>query len=668
MFEAHSTDYQTAAALAALVRDHFAILKVGPAVTFALREAVWALDRIEREWHGEAKPSACATTILDAMRADPRHWRKYYHASRARARSAAGVQPERPHPLLLAGSRRGGRRSSGCAPLSTAARRRSRSSKQYLPAAYAAVRAGDDSGADDRPRHPPHPAGALPILAGLRSANHIRRKRTMKTFPGLTAAVGACGLLLALQLRGSGGRARGRYARAARATRAHQSTQSNQSTQDGSNSTAGTGGTNSTSDTSDQLNEIVVTGISADLEKALDTKEFAPVMLDSIDSTELGRFPDADVADSLEHLPGITVSRTTGGEGQKITVQGLSSEYNIVTMDNRILASDDSGRDIAFDVLPAELITGADVLKSPQASAVEGSIGGTVNLHTASAFDNPGFHADAHGEGDWNDMSDLASKKFSAFISDTVADRTLGFVLGAVDTDLKSRTDSLNAYNQNIYGPISYPYPPDGVTPPAGSVPLVATPCCITFGSIFDDKKRTGLIGNLEWRPSDTFRLKADGLWTHLNDPQIGYNESYYFAANPNGTPFENNAVVQNGVITSVTVDNFQPEMVNNTINRKVDTFLYGLNGQWKPHGQPHFRRRPVSLHRQPPRGRPGHLRDRGPGERPADRRGHPQLHRRAQQPAGYQRGRAAEPARPVGLPRRAPPARPTPGTAPTPR
>jgi TonB-dependent receptor len=308
-------------------------------------------------------------------------------------------------------------------------------------------------------------------------------------------------------------------------------------------------------------------------------------MLDSIDSTQLGRFPDADVADSLEHLPGITVSRTTGGEGQKITVQGLSSEYNIVTLDNRILASDDSGRDIAFDVLPAELITGADVLKSPEASAVEGSIGGTVNLHTASAFDRPGFHAVANGQGDWNDMSHLTSKKFSAFISDTNAGRTLGFVLGAVYTDLKDRTDSLNAYNQNIYGPATYPYPPGGdpTQAPPGAVPLIATPCCITFGSIFDEKKRTGLIGNIEWRPNDSFRLKADGLWTHLNDPQIGYNESYYFAANPDGTPFENNAVVQNGVITSVSVDNFQPEMVNNTINRKVDTFLYGLNAQWKP-------------------------------------------------------------------------------------
>jgi D-tagatose-1,6-bisphosphate aldolase subunit GatZ/KbaZ len=79
VFEAHSTDYQPQEALAALVRDHFAILKVGPALTFALREAVWALDRIECEWLGEERSSRVRETLLGAMRADPRHWNKYYH-------------------------------------------------------------------------------------------------------------------------------------------------------------------------------------------------------------------------------------------------------------------------------------------------------------------------------------------------------------------------------------------------------------------------------------------------------------------------------------------------------------------------------------------------------------------------------------------------------------
>jgi len=334
----------------------------------------------------------------------------------------------------------------------------------------------------------------------------------------------------------------------------------------------------------EKLQEVVVIGLRANLEKEIEAKKLAPVVMDSIDSTELGRFPDDDVADSLSHLPGITIERTTGGEGISISVRGLGTGYNIVTLNNRILASDDDGRDLAFDVLPAELISGADVLKSPQASAVEGSIGGTVDLHTPSAFDNPGLHAGAHAEGDYNDMSYLHGSKYSLFVEDTLADNTIGFVLGGVRSDANIRTDSLNAYNQNIYGPASYPYPPDpSLVPPPGSTLLTATPCCITFGSIFDNKKRDALSGSLEWRPSETFSIKADGLWTHLNDPQIGYNESYYFPANPDGTPWENNAVVKNGVISAVTVDEFQPEMVNNTVNRQVTTYEFGLNARWKP-------------------------------------------------------------------------------------
>jgi D-tagatose-1,6-bisphosphate aldolase subunit GatZ/KbaZ len=139
VFEAHSTDYQTAAGLAALVRDHFAILKVGPALTFALREAVWALDRIEREWLGEERSSRVRETLLAEMHRDPRHWAKYYHAS-GRALElqleyslsdriryywpAASVREAMAH---LAASF-----DTGSPPLPLV--------KQYLPAAYAAAR------------------------------------------------------------------------------------------------------------------------------------------------------------------------------------------------------------------------------------------------------------------------------------------------------------------------------------------------------------------------------------------------------------------------------------------------------------------------------------------------------------------------------------------------
>jgi D-tagatose-1,6-bisphosphate aldolase subunit GatZ/KbaZ len=80
VFEAHSTDYQTRTALYALVRDHFAILKVGPGLTFALREALWALDAIEREWTSEERRARLRATVLMRMHEQPAQWQRYYHA------------------------------------------------------------------------------------------------------------------------------------------------------------------------------------------------------------------------------------------------------------------------------------------------------------------------------------------------------------------------------------------------------------------------------------------------------------------------------------------------------------------------------------------------------------------------------------------------------------
>ncbi len=78
VFEAHSTDYQTPAALAALVRDHFAILKVGPGLTFALREALWELDAIERELLPPERRANLRHATLARMHAQPAHWSNYY--------------------------------------------------------------------------------------------------------------------------------------------------------------------------------------------------------------------------------------------------------------------------------------------------------------------------------------------------------------------------------------------------------------------------------------------------------------------------------------------------------------------------------------------------------------------------------------------------------------
>ncbi|WP_441257484.1 D-tagatose-bisphosphate aldolase, class II, non-catalytic subunit [Vibrio sp. Vf1514] len=80
VFEAHSTDYQNPSAYHALVRDHFAILKVGPALTFALREALFALDAAEKEWLGAHHASHLRNTIEQVMHEQPNHWRSHYQS------------------------------------------------------------------------------------------------------------------------------------------------------------------------------------------------------------------------------------------------------------------------------------------------------------------------------------------------------------------------------------------------------------------------------------------------------------------------------------------------------------------------------------------------------------------------------------------------------------
>jgi len=339
-------------------------------------------------------------------------------------------------------------------------------------------------------------------------------------------------------------------------------------------------------------NDIVVTGIRGSLDKSVEIKRSATVVLDSVNATELGRFPDSDVADSLQHITGITINRTTGGEGQYVSVRGLGSQYNITTLNDRILATDDDGRDFAFDILPSDVISGADVLKSPQASATEGSIGGTVNLRSARPFDHKGFHIAARAEGNFNQMSRYGGYKVSGFISDTNSSGTFGALIGVVWSDQKFRTDALNYSSWDSSSPGVWPVGPTaGSPPPANAQPVVGL-CCIQFGSVVDQKKRFALTGTLEWRPSSNLHVTVDGMYTKLNDPQVAYNQSYFpgFTYDQNGAPEWSNVTVQNGFITKFTTNNFTPELVNQTIHRVVDTYLVGANVQWDASSKLSFR------------------------------------------------------------------------------
>ena len=348
----------------------------------------------------------------------------------------------------------------------------------------------------------------------------------------------------------------------------------------------------------DTLERVEVVGTRASLQRSLALKRNAAGVQDSISATELGRFPDDNVADSLSHITGVSISRVAGGEGQKVSVRGLGPEYTMTTFNGRILGTDGAGRDFAYDVLPADIINGADVIKSAQASVTEGAIGGLVNLRSASPFDQKGQMGLLRIEGDRNTMTKLNGGKLSAAYSN-VFNNQVGVLLGLVYADRKVRTDT--AGNDGGWTRNAVPSDPSqfwlygnawgGAIDPNGNGVLDANeegligPGQFRFGSIMQDTKRLALSGKVEWRPSSDVKVVVDGMKTRLNAPQVGYQQSFYSLYAPGRW---SNMKITNGVVTDLTLDNanpdlrMNPELLNKTEHRVVDTALYGANVEWK--------------------------------------------------------------------------------------
>ncbi len=334
----------------------------------------------------------------------------------------------------------------------------------------------------------------------------------------------------------------------------------------------------------DTLDEVVVTGTRAALAESLDRKRDAQVVQDSIVAEDLGRFPDANVADSLSHITGITLQRTRGGEGQYVNVRGLGPGFSIVTLNGRILATDGDGRDFAFDVLPSEVISGADVFKSANAANLEGSIGGLIDLTSARPLSRPGLQTSLSIEGDYNDFSEDTGYKASAVFSNTFADDTMGIMLTAVYQDDEVRSDAVQEFSINPDSPGEFDANGDGEISDDESALLGL--CCTSFGARIQQKQRSGVTAVWQWKVNDSFSMSIDGLFTRLNAPTVGYHQSYYVEDSildeNTGTHRWSDVSIDDHWVTGMTVAELVPELSTITEHRVVDTTQFGWNGIWQ--------------------------------------------------------------------------------------
>ena len=253
---------------------------------------------------------------------------------------------------------------------------------------------------------------------------------------------------------------------------------------------------------------VVVAGIRGSLQRARDIKRNSNGVVDAISSQDIGKFPDLNVAESLQRITGVSIDRS-GGEGQQVTVRGLGPQFNTVLINGRQYATYSEGREFNFDVLNADLISGADVYKSGRADLQEGGIGATINIRTARPFDSPGLTLAGQVKGVYESLSEDTAPSGSFLVSNTFADDTMGVLFSITRDERDVQINRIETAGWRPGQTISNIN--DGVLFTNAFIPR-------NWDQIVDTQERTRTNANLvfQYAPSDEVSITVDGFLTEF--------------------------------------------------------------------------------------------------------------------------------------------------------
>lgn len=281
----------------------------------------------------------------------------------------------------------------------------------------------------------------------------------------------------------------------------------------------------------DEGEAIVVTGFRQSLEAALNLKRENVGAVDAIVAEDIAKFPDQNLAESLQRIPGISITRD-GGEGRSITVRGLSSQFTRVRVNGMetIATSTDgaaANRDRAFDfnVFASELFSSLVVNKTAAASLDEGSLGAVVDLNTGNPLGGKaGFKAALSVIGSYNDLS----KDLGPRVAGLLSWRNDAGTLGASVSAAYSRTNTLELGNNSVRWAQARFDRVDATncftTQNSGGTYVPSAACdraALSFhpripryGEVAHDRERLGLTGSIQFAPSDATKISIDALYS----------------------------------------------------------------------------------------------------------------------------------------------------------
>lgn len=371
-----------------------------------------------------------------------------------------------------------------------------------------------------------------------------------------------------------------------------------------------------------QLEEVVVTGYRQSLEVALEAKRDSINFTDSISSEDVGKLPDNNVAEALQRVPGVQISRTNG-EGQQISLRGMGPSFARVLLDGMPVSAASEGsvdqqarnREFDFDLLPSEIFSMLQVSKTPRASIVEGGLSGTVDLRTPRPFDYNGFQASYQLQGAYQSTSEEVDPRGSFLISNNW-DGKFGALLSVSMSQRTFRTDGWSSQGWTS-GRIPGNPPAPGYSggfdwnlPSVAASPANRAPSFINESGLSNaqlanaqlprlgrpevqvgDRDRTGGTLALQWAPTDAVQLNLDVIYAKLDSDFDRYTNNLLVrnttpdTAGPTGfgyiTP-SNFSVDSNNTLSHGTLLNAKFWSENRLFQQESDFRHIGLGGSWR--------------------------------------------------------------------------------------
>jgi len=360
------------------------------------------------------------------------------------------------------------------------------------------------------------------------------------------------------------------------------------------------------------IEEVVVTGIRGSLERAMDTKRDSSGVVDAISAEDIGKFPDTNLAESLQRISGVSINRVNG-EGSEVTVRGFGGGFNLVTLNGRQMPSANVGtitgnpldqgstgssRSFDFSNLASEGVRGLQVYKTGRAGVATGGIGATINVETVRPLDSAGTQASVGVKLVDDTSGDEITPEVSGLYSWTNDDATFGIsVFGSFqERDSGSRHSSVEdwelvtwdvssaAAQADTYGALGMLDVPADVTvvnaPNQGQ--LVYRPTNLGLGFNEDERERTNGLLTVQFAPNDEMTFTADVAYAENVQDSTSLIDGLWFGGKFDYVEYDGNAVVAAPLVVAEDVEGGKDFFFQNLDMGTKDTLeSIGLNLDW---------------------------------------------------------------------------------------